>query len=197
MALNTVTITKNGGQIEIVGYSNNGSVTTAKFTITNPTGVKIQASGDVITIDPVSIAAWTFDQSGAAKAKNEIVEINGVDVTSYDTSQVVDALNAAFATSFANGINVMAQDAVVLTLTTDVSGTAFVAFASSVCNCLDIVNASGTALEYKRNSGGNAMQVPDQSSRLVVGITNANQISMRRVDVDTTPVTITAEAITA
>lgn len=197
MALNTVTITKNGGQIDIVGYSNNGQTSTAKFTITNPTGVKVQASGDRITIDPVDIAAFVFDQAGLSTSKNEIIEINGVDVTSLTTSQVADALNAAFATGFSNGVPVMAQGATILELETNSTGTTYVAFADTPCNALDVVNASGTALEYLRNGTGNAMQLPDQSARLIVGITNANQISVRRVDVSNTQVTITAEAITA
>ena len=197
MALNTVTITKNGGQIDIVGYSNNGQTSTAKFTITNPTGVKVQASGDRITIDPVDIAAFVFDQAGLSTSKNEIIEINGVDVTSLTTSQVVDALNAAFATGFSNGVPVMAQKVVILNLTTNNPGSTYVAFEDSPCNSLDIVNASGTALEYKRNGDGFSMQMPDQSARNVVGITNANQVSVRRVDVSNTTVTISAEAITA
>lgn len=197
MALNTVTITKNGGQIDIVGYSNNGATSTAKFTITNPTGVKIQASGDKITIDPVDIAAFLFDQAGLSTSKNEIIEINGVDVTSLSTTEIVDTLNACFATGFSNGVPIMAQKGVILNLTTSGTGTNFVAFADTPCNGLDVVNSSGTALEYKRDGAGLTMFLPDNSARLIPAITNANQISIRRVDVSNTTVTITAEALTA
>lgn len=197
MALNTVTITKNGSGFEMVGYSNNGATSLADLTVINPTGVKIFANGDIITIDPVDIAPWIFDQSANTKAKNHIIDINGVDVSALTTAQVLVILNSAFETGFSNGVDIMAQDANILNLTTSGTGTTFVAFADSPCNALDIVNSSGTALEYRRDGAGNTMFLPDNSSRLVVAITNASQISVRRVDVVGTPVTITAEAITA
>lgn len=198
MALNTVTITKNGSGFEMVGYSNNGATSLADLTVTNPTGVKLFANGDIITIDPVDIAPWIFDQSANPKAKNHIISINGVDVSAYTTAQVLAALNAAFATGFSNGVPIMAQNGVILNLTTNNSdGTAFVAFADSPCNSLDVVNSSGTALEYRRNGAGLTMYMPDNSARNIPAITNANQISVRRIDVSATPVTITAEAITA
>jgi hypothetical protein len=41
------------------------------------------------------------------------------------------------------------------------------------------------------------MQVLSGASRLIVGITNANQIEVRRVDTSNTQVTIQAEALVA
>jgi hypothetical protein len=40
------------------------------------------------------------------------------------------------------------------------------------------------------------MTILSGSSRLVVGITNANQIDVRRVDTSNTQITVPAEAIT-
>lgn len=67
-------------------------------------------------------------------------------------------------------------------------------FNSAVCDQLDIVNNTGTTIEYRRGGAGSTMQIRDGSSRLVIGITNANQIDVRRVDQSNTQVTVSAEA---
>lgn len=82
----------------------------------------------------------------------------------------------------------------ILSLTTNATGTTYTAFPSQVCTALDIVNTTGTTIEYRRNSAGSAMQIPDKSARLVLGITNANQIDIRRTDTSNTQVTLQAEA---
>ena len=88
-----------------------------------------------------------------------------------------------------------AQSATILSLTTSATGATFTAFSSQTCNSLDIVNTSSVAIEYRRGATGNAMTILSGSSRLVVGITNANQIDVRRVDQSNTQITIPAEAI--
>lgn len=82
----------------------------------------------------------------------------------------------------------------ILSVQTAADGTSFVAFASNDCRALDIVNTTGTTIEYRRNGAGTAMPIPDGSSRLVIGITNANQVSVRRKDLAVTQVTAHAEA---
>jgi hypothetical protein len=88
-----------------------------------------------------------------------------------------------------------AVSATILSLTTAATGTNYTAFSSQTCNSLDIVNTSSVAIEYRRGATGNAMTILSGSSRLVVGITNANQIDVRRVDTSNTQITIPAEAI--
>jgi len=88
-----------------------------------------------------------------------------------------------------------AVSATILSLTTAATGTNWTAFASTTCQSLDIVNTSSVAIEYRRGATGNAMTILSGSSRLVVGITNANQIDVRRVDTSNTQITIPAEAI--
>lgn len=85
--------------------------------------------------------------------------------------------------------------AVIVTMQSQATGANWTAFAARPCEALDIVNNTGTALEYRRGGAGASIVIPDGSSRLVVGITDANQISMRRVDQSNTQVTITAEAL--
>jgi len=83
----------------------------------------------------------------------------------------------------------------IMSVTTAAVGTNYTAFSSQTCNCLDIVNTSSVAIEYRRGATGTAMTILSGSSRLVVGITNANQIDVRRVDTSNTQITIPAEAI--
>jgi hypothetical protein len=88
-----------------------------------------------------------------------------------------------------------AQSVTILSLTTAATGATYTAFASQACNSLDIVNTSSVAIEYRRGATGNAMTILGGSSRLIVGISNANQIDVRRVDQSNTQITIPAEAI--
>jgi len=88
-----------------------------------------------------------------------------------------------------------AASATIMSVTTAAVGTNYTAFSSQTCNCLDIVNTSSVAIEYRRGATGTAMTILSGSSRLVVGITNANQIDVRRVDTSNTQITIPAEAI--
>jgi len=88
-----------------------------------------------------------------------------------------------------------ASSAVITSVTTAATGSNYTAFASQACNCLDIVNTSSVAIEYRRGGAGSTMTILSGSSRLVVGITDANQIDVRRVDQSNTQITIPAEAI--
>lgn len=70
------------------------------------------------------------------------------------------------------------------------------AFGNQACTSLDIVNDSTVTIEYLR--AGESIYIPIQAggARLVQGITNANQISIRRKDQSTTSITFSAEAFT-
>lgn len=89
-----------------------------------------------------------------------------------------------------------AVSATIMSVTTAATGTNWTAFSSQTCHCLDIVNTSAVSIDYRRGATGNAMTILSGSSRLVVGITNANQIDVRRTDTSNTQITIPAEAIT-
>lgn len=83
----------------------------------------------------------------------------------------------------------------ITSVTTAATGANYTAFSSQICNALDIVNTSSVAIEYRRGATGSSMTILSGSSRLVVGISNANQIDVRRVDQSNTQITIPAEAI--
>lgn len=74
-------------------------------------------------------------------------------------------------------------------------GTNWTTFASTACSMIDIANVTGTDIEYRRDGAGSGMRIPDGGSRLVLGISNSNQISFRRVDTSNTQVTVTAEVM--
>lgn len=81
----------------------------------------------------------------------------------------------------------------ITSLTTSGTGTPYVDFGSIACTSMDIVNTTNIDVEYIRNGTGTAMPIPAGTSRLVQGITNANQISVRRADTSTAQITIYAE----
>lgn len=197
---NSVTINKNGSSIQIIGYTANGTTSTSDMTITNPNRVKVWATGTVkgqanntVNIDVENYPAFKFTQT--AVGNNLIASFNGVDTSGYDADQMVEALNLAFTSGFETGLPIVFRQGVAMNLTTSATGTTWVAFASQACNGLDVINTTGTALEYRRDGAGLTVYIADSSSRMIGGITNANQIQMRRQDVSNTQVTFTAEAI--
>lgn len=90
----------------------------------------------------------------------------------------------------------MATVVEIMSLSTSVTGTNYVAFADKECDALDIVNHSNQNIVYVRNGTGDAMVILSKTSRIVVGISNASEISIRREDLNATPVTVSAEAMT-
>jgi hypothetical protein len=85
--------------------------------------------------------------------------------------------------------------ATILTAQTAAVGTNWVAFASTPCAALELVNTTGTTISYRRNGAGSAMNVLNNGTRTVLAITNANQIEVKRLDDSNTQVTVTAEAL--
>lgn len=83
---------------------------------------------------------------------------------------------------------------VIMSAQTQATGTNWTAFSSQACVALDIVNNTAVTIEYRRGATGTAMQIPAGGARMVIGITNANQIDVRRTDTANTQVTVQAEA---
>lgn len=73
-------------------------------------------------------------------------------------------------------------------------GATYIVLAPQACMSLQIVNPTDTIVEYQRAGAGAAMPVmPYGGSALVVAITNANQIGIRRRDQAATSVTVAVE----
>jgi hypothetical protein len=79
-----------------------------------------------------------------------------------------------------------------LSVTTSATGTNWTAFASQACKQLTICNDTGTNLEFRQGGAGAGMRVLDGTYYTFFGLTNANQLEVRRVDTSNTQVTATA-----
>jgi hypothetical protein len=79
-----------------------------------------------------------------------------------------------------------------LSVTTAATGTNFTAFASQACKQLTISNQSGVTIEVRQGGAGVAFRIPTAAFYTFFGITNANQLDIRRSDTSNTQVTITA-----
>lgn len=86
--------------------------------------------------------------------------------------------------SFTSGANLSAQ--------TNATGTNYTAFGSQVCKQLTVSNQTGTTIEVRQDATGVGLQVPSGAFYTFFGITNANQLGIRRVDQSNTQVTVTA-----
>ena len=79
-----------------------------------------------------------------------------------------------------------------LSVTTAATGTNYTAFGSQACKQLTISNQSGVTIEVRQGGAGVAFQIPTAAFYTFFGITNANQLDVRRVDTSNTQVTVTA-----
>lgn len=85
---------------------------------------------------------------------------------------------------------------VFMSATTSATGATYVAFSSQACTIIDIDNRTTVQIEVQKDGAGVAVLIPVGTVRSFSGITNANQLAIRRVDQSNTQVSVTAEAIT-
>ena len=80
---------------------------------------------------------------------------------------------------------------------TSATGSSFVALASAACNVVRIINAwPGAAdIEVRRGGAGVTIPVPGGAERAFDGLTNANELDVRRIDQSNTQVTISCEKV--
>ena len=79
-----------------------------------------------------------------------------------------------------------------LNAVTSTTANSFTAFASQACKQLTITNNTGQKIEVQQGGTGTTIVVFDQSYYTFYGITNTNQLGVRRVDLATTAVTVQA-----
>ncbi|WP_138994008.1 hypothetical protein [Larkinella sp. C7] len=75
---------------------------------------------------------------------------------------------------------------------TAATGTNYTTFASQVCSQLTLFNNTAAAIDVQQGGAGAAVSVPVGASFTFVGITNANQLGVRRTDTSNTQVTVGA-----
>jgi hypothetical protein len=188
---------------------------------TNLSGVALSFNGGSFSAFPPGLSVFGFDTDNfwvknTSVAQNTIVLAVGeseirdsrvtldaanplpVSLTGTPSVNVVggDSLQTDSAKRLkTRGAVAQATSATILSLQTSVTGANFVTFSAQACDSLDLINTTGTAIEYRRGGAGNTVVVPTNASRLIVGLANANEISLRRVDNSNTTVTLKAEAI--
>lgn len=79
-----------------------------------------------------------------------------------------------------------------LSAQTAATGTNRTAFASQACKQLTISNQTGTTIEVRQGGSGVGLQIPTGTFYTFFGITNTDQLDIRRVDTSNTQVTVTA-----
>ena len=72
------------------------------------------------------------------------------------------------------------------------SSGAYTAFGSAACTELRVHNDSGVSIEYQRGGAGVGIVLLPGQSRTIMGLSNANQIGIRRADWATAPVNASA-----
>lgn len=96
-------------------------------------------------------------------------------------------------TSILAGINSLAvTSAGNLSVQTAAVGSNWVALSTQACERVTITNTSGTLIETRQDGAGAGLQIPDGAGFVFEGLTNANQLSLRRVDLSNTQVTVYA-----
>lgn len=75
---------------------------------------------------------------------------------------------------------------------TAAAGANYAAFANQACKQVTIVNDSGTDVQWQQGGAGVALTVPAGHSFTIFGISNANQIGVRRKDTSNTRVMVGA-----
>lgn len=76
-------------------------------------------------------------------------------------------------------------------------GANFNPLAATPCSMVELINNTAVDIEYRRNALTAYIPVMAGTSRMVQGLTNANQIAIRRIDQSAAIVTIPAEAFAA
>jgi hypothetical protein len=82
------------------------------------------------------------------------------------------------------------------TVQTAATGTNYVTLASHACTGLEIANDSGTKLVYRFSGAGATMPIFDSSRQLIIGITNSNQVDVKRADDSNSRVTVSYQYYT-
>ncbi len=146
------------------------------------------ALSDINQIGGIAVSGTLLGALGQLNTLiGEPVEVNGTISTGLSqplTDSQLRANPVGVLPSMASGGN--------LSVTTAVVGTNWTAFGSQVCKQLTISNQSGTTIEVRQGAAGVGFQIPTGTFYTFFGITNANQLDVRRVDTSNTQITITA-----
>lgn len=159
-----------------------------------PTGV-VQP-GATTTPPPEDVPEGKIARWSKALDDWEVVDIPAGGVGGSDTG-LTDAQLRAAPVKVNTAYELYSAVTIMHALTDAVDGNAWVAFGAQACTGMDIINNTDKDIEYRRGGAGLSVKIKAGAARYVQGITNASQISVRRVDVTAGAVTVEAEAYTA
>lgn len=164
--------------LQTITGSANTTVTVATYE-----EIEIDCTSYSPTVSGVKVVATSFDQvSESTEAKQDA---GNSSLTSIDVkTPTLDNGKQPVIPSMTAGGNLSVQTAA--------TGTNWTAFASQALKQLTVSNQTGTNLEFRQGGAGVGFIVPNISIFTFFGITNANQIEVRRVDTSNTQVTVTA-----
>jgi hypothetical protein len=80
----------------------------------------------------------------------------------------------------------------IFTVTSAATGTNWTTFSSNQATKVAVSNQTGTTLEVRQGGTGSGFAIPTGTIFTFAGITNTNQLSLRRVDTSNTQVTASA-----
>lgn len=112
---------------------------------------------------------------------------DGSDYTDYEFEEFYRAetgLSAKVIPQMANGGHISIQTAA--------NGTSWVAFESKACKQLNVSNQTGNTIEVRQDGSGVGLQIPTGAFYTFFGLVNSNQLSIRRLDLGTGQLTVTA-----
>ena len=141
-------------------------------------GIDGTNDGDVAASNPLPVTI-----SGVATATNQATTNTSL-ATLVTNTPALDNSKSPVIPSMTTGGNLSVQTAA--------TGTNWTAFASQACKQLVISNQTGVTLEVRQGGAGVAVQVFSPSYFPFYGLTNANQLEVRRFDTSNTQVTATA-----
>ena len=83
----------------------------------------------------------------------------------------------------------------IISAQTAATGTNWVNLPAQACNAVNICNATGTTIEVRYNGTGTGLPVANLTTYSFMAISNSNQLSIRRLDVSNTQVTVVGQAL--
>jgi len=142
------------------------------------TGVTTGGGGGYVNVKVNPSGALVADVTGT-------VAVTSAALTSIDTkTPALDSSKQPVIPSMTSGGN--------LSVTTAIVGTTWTAFASQALKQLTVSNQTGVNIEFRQGGAGVGFVVPTGAFYTFFGLTNANQLEARRVDISNTQVSITA-----
>ena len=83
----------------------------------------------------------------------------------------------------------------IITAQTSATGTVWVNLPAQECNAVNLNNATGTTIEVRYNGAGSGLPVANLTSYSFMAISNSNKLSVRRLDVSNSQVTVVGQAL--